>query len=144
METKRKSYSEMSQCGTFDERYNYLKLQGEVAGETFGFDRYLNQKFYKSREWKRVRDQVIVRDNGCDMGLKDYPIKGKILIHHINPLSLDEVSNGSPALLDPNNLVCVSHETHNAIHYGDQTIVKDKTLVERRPNDTSPWKTIGG
>ena len=141
METRRKSYSEMSQCGTFDERYNYLKLQGEVAGETFGFDRYLNQKFYKSREWKRVRDQVIVRDNGCDMGLKDYPIKGKILIHHINPLSLDEVNNSSPALLDPNNLVCVSHETHNAIHYGDQTIVKDKTLVERRPNDTSPWRS---
>lgn len=138
---KSKGYSELSQLSTFEDRYNYLKVNNVVGCETFGYDRYLNQKFYTSAEWKRVRNEVIIRDNGCDMGLPGYPIRGKIYIHHIEPLTLDDVANNSYKMLDPNNLVCVSQSTHNAIHYGDETIVKDKVIVERTPNDTTLWRT---
>lgn len=127
-----KNYTELSHISDFEGRYNYLKIHGSVGIEKFGYDRYLNQKFYMSPEWERVRNEVIVRDNGCDMGLAGYPIKGKIYIHHIEPLTLEDVQNNSFKMLDPNNLVCVSHATHNAIHYGDATIVRDKTVVERR------------
>lgn len=135
-----RNYAELSHISDFEGRYNYLKIQGQVGLEKFGYDRYLNQKFYTSPEWERVRNEVIVRDNGCDMGLEGYPIKGNIYIHHIEPLTLEDVQNNSFKMLDPNNLVCVSHATHNAIHYGDATIVRDKTVVERTPNDTCPWK----
>lgn len=140
MTAKRKSYNELSHLSTFEDRYNYCQLKGNVGYETFGYDRYLNQKFYKSPEWKKVRDEVIIRDNGCDLGIEGNPIIGKIYIHHINPLTLDDVSKNSKAMLDPNNLICVSHATHNAIHYGDDTIIKDKNITERKPNDTCPWK----
>lgn len=135
-----KGYNELSSLSTFEERYDYLRTNSKVGTDKFGFDRYLNQRFYQSAEWKKVRDEVIIRDNGCDMGLKDYPIRGKIYIHHIVPLTLDDVSNNSDSMLDPDNLVCVSMATHNAIHYGDSTIVKDKNLVERSANDTCPWR----
>lgn len=135
-----KKYSEMLQLSTFEDRYNYLKLHGDVGRETFGNDRYMNQQFYRSAEWKRVRDQVIVRDGGCDLGLPDHKISGKIYIHHINPLTLDDITNNPEKMLDPENLVCVSHVTHNAIHYGDDTILRTKQLTERTPNDMCPWR----
>lgn len=135
-----KGYNELSSLSTFAERYEYLRSNNQVCKSTFGYDRYLNQKFYNSAEWKSIRDKIIVRDNGCDMGLKDYPIKGKIYIHHIEPLTLDDISCNSYKMLDPNNLVCVSLATHNAIHYGDDTIVKDKNIQERSKNDMCPWR----
>lgn len=135
-----KTYSELRQLKTFEERYNYCRLKGGVGTETFGYDRYLNQNFYRSAEWKRIRDEVIVRDGACDLGLKDHPISGRIYIHHLNPLSVEDITESTDALLDPNNLICVSHATHNAIHYGDDTVVRDKTYVERKPNDTTLWR----
>ena len=135
-----KRYSELKQLHTFEERFNYLKLNGQVGKDTFGFDRYLNQQFYKSKEWKQVRDYVIVRDNACDLGIPDNEIKGKIYIHHINPITIDDVTNSTNNLLDPNNLICVSYETHNAIHYGDSSYLKRYQINERTMNDTCPWK----
>lgn len=144
IKNKKKSYAELSSINSYEDRYNYLKVNSSVGSETFGFDRYLNQKFYRSKEWERVRNEVIVRDNGCDMGLKDYPISGEFLIHHINPITLDDVKNNSDSLLDPNNLVLVSKQTHNAIHFGDDTIVKEKKVTERAPFDTCPWRKNNG
>lgn len=135
-----KSYEELSSLSTYEDRYNYLKTNCSVGDPTFGFDRYLNQKFYKSKEWEQARDAVIIRDRGCDMGLKDYPINGEYLVHHINPLTLNDVEGSTDKLLDLNNLVLVSKKTHNAIHFGDDTIVKDKQLIVRAKNDTCPWK----
>lgn len=135
-----KSYAELSSLSTFEDRYNYLKVHSSVGYETFGFDRYLNQKFYRSQEWEQARNAVIVRDKGCDMGLDGYPIKGEFLIHHINPLTLEDVQNNSDKMLDINNLVLVSKKTHNAIHFGDDTIVKEKKVTIRTPHDTSPWR----
>lgn len=135
-----KSYNEMIQYPTFEERFRYLKLGGSVGADTFGFDRYLNQKFYQSAEWKSVRDQVILRDRGCDLGVPGRDIYGRIYIHHINPLTIDDVSNLSPAMLDLNNLVCVSMDTHNAIHYGDEEYLNRNVYVERKPGDTCPWR----
>lgn len=136
---KIKNYSELSLLPTFEERFEYLKLGGVVGADTFGFDRIFNQKFYQSYEWKTVRNEIIVRDLGCDLGIEDRQIFGRILIHHMNPISLKDISDATKFLLNPEYLICVSHDTHNAIHYGDIRLVK-KDLVERKPNDTCPWK----
>lgn len=138
-----KRYSELSQLSSFEDRFRYLKLDGQVGVDTFGFDRYMNQQFYKSKEWKDIRDKVIVRDNGCDLGSPDNPIKGKIYIHHMNPLSPDDIENSTENLLNPEYLICVSHATHNALHYGDDSILERNKIVERGPNDTCPWKKKG-
>lgn len=139
MNTKIRTYAELSQLKTFEDRFEYLKISGEVGRDTFGFDRYLNQIFYKSKEWKAVRNQVIIRDNGCDLGLDGYNIYGKILIHHMNPITKEDVLNRSDLLLNPNYLICVTHDTHNAIHYGNkETLVL--LPIERYANDTCPWK----
>lgn len=134
-----KTYSELIALPTFEERYEYLRLNGRVGEDTFGFDRYLNQNFYRSAEWRRIRDRVIVRDNGCDLAIDDRIIYGKILIHHMNPITDKDLFNLSDILLDPEYLICVSHNTHNAIHYGDgERLAKDP--IVRTKNDTCPWK----
>ena len=134
-------YAELVQLHTFEERFKYLSLLGTVGNETFGFDRYLNQKFYKSIEWKRIRNFVIVRDNGCDMGLRNYPIGGKIMIHHMNPVLIEDLESSRwDDLLNPEFLISVSMDTHNAIHYGDEKILNKVDVVERSANDTIPWR----
>jgi len=116
-----------------------LKLRGKVGEDTFGFDRYFNQKFYRSYEWKQIRDRVIIRDNACDLGIPGREIFGKVIIHHMNPFRIDDLAgDAAEDLLNPEYLICVSHETHNAIHYGDESILPE-VYVERRPNDTCPW-----
>lgn len=134
-----RSYSELILLPTFEERYRYLQLNGVVGFETFGFDRYLNQIFYNSQRWKKVRDYVIIRDNGCDLGVEGYSIHGKVIIHHMNPITLDDIQNESAYMLDPEFLICTTHITHNAIHYGDESLII-KAPVERSKNDTCPWK----
>lgn len=135
-----RTYSELSQLKTFKERYEYLKLEdGRVGEDTFGYDRYLNQQFYKTLEWKRLRDQLILRDNGCDLGVDGYQIYGKIIIHHLSPITKDDILNRTEYLMDPENLICTTHNTHNAIHYGDSSLLVT-TPVERTKNDTCPWK----
>lgn len=134
-----KTYSELSRLKTFEERYQYLRLNGSVGRETFGFDRYLNQVFYRSQKWKSIRNQVIIRDNGCDLGIEGRDINGRILIHHMNPISLDDIVNESDLLLDPEYLICTVHSTHNAIHYGDENLLILDPIV-RSKNDTCPWK----
>ena len=134
-----KTYSELVPLPTFEERYRYLRLSGSVGDETFGFDRYLNQVFYRSRKWKAVRDFVIVRDNACDLGVEGYDIHGKILIHHMNPITLKDIERESEFLLDPEFLICVTHNTHNAIHYGDESLLIGSP-IERSKNDTCPWR----
>ena len=134
-----KRYSELKQLKTFEERFDYLKLGGVVGHETFGFDRVFNQKFYKSPEWRKVRDTVIIRDGGCDLGMEDRPIYGKVFIHHMNPISINDIQDASEYLLNPDFLVCVSFETHQAIHYGDLSLLPTEP-VEREKNDTCPWK----
>lgn len=134
-----KTYSELSRLKTFEERYRYLRLNGSVGRETFGFDRYLNQVFYRSKKWKSIRNQVIIRDNGCDLGIEGRDINGRILIHHMNPISLDDIVNESDLLLDPEYLICTVHSTHNAIHYGDENLLILDPIV-RSKNDTCPWK----
>lgn len=133
-----KTYSELIMLNTFIERFNYLKLEGSVGIETFGFDRYLNQALYKSREWKRVRDQVIIRDCGCDLGIEDREIFGRIIIHHMNPISELQVQRRDPVIFDPEFLICTTIETHNAIHYSDEEILF-KDIIERKPEDTKLW-----
>lgn len=135
-----KNYKELSRLTTFAERFNYMKLHGAVGKETFGFDRIFNQMFYsRSAEWRRVRDQVIIRDNGCDLGMEGHDIYGKIIVHHMNPISLNDIQDVTDFLLNPDYLICVSHETHNAIHYGNESLLS-KTPVDRTRNDTCPWK----
>lgn len=134
-----RTFKELNRCKTFEERYEYLRLKGEVGQDTFGFDRYINQMFYKSAEWKRVRDQVIVRDNGCDMGDDEHPIMGRIIIHHMNPIRKEDFDVNPDFLLNPDYLVCVSHNTHNAIHYGSIDLLP-REPVERKPDDTCPWR----
>lgn len=133
-------YSELIQLHSFEDRFNYLKLNGVVANETFGFDRYLNQQFYRSAEWKRVRQQVIIRDRGCDLGCPDREIFGQILVHHMNPISIEDIENNPEILLDPEYLICVSLDTHNALHYGDSNYLENNVVVDRRPGDTTPWR----
>lgn len=134
-----RTYSELVRLPTFEERFRYLKLDGLVGKDTFGFDRYLNQEFYRSKEWKEVRDFVIVRDNGCDLGMDGYEIVGRIYIHHMNPITVNDIVHSSEFLLNPDYLICVSHNTHNAVHYGDGDLLVTAP-VERRKNDTCPWK----
>lgn len=132
-------YSELIALPTFEERYRYLRLKGSVGVDTFGFDRYLNQQFYRSIEWKRIRDEVIVRDNGCDLGIEDRVIYGKILIHHMNPITEKDIIYRTDALMNPEFLICVTHRTHNAIHYGDESLLITAPIV-RTQYDTCPWK----
>ena len=134
-----KSYSELITLSTFEERYRYLRLSGVVGRDTFGFDRYLNQVFYHSQRWREVRDHVIIRDNGCDLGIEGRDIYGRVIIHHMNPLTLDDIEKESAFLLDPEYLISTTHDTHNAIHYGDENLLV-KAPVERTKNDTCPWR----
>ena len=136
-----RTYSELIRLYSFEERYKYLKLNNGVGEETFGFDRVFNQKFYRSKEWKRIRDLVILRDNGCDLGDPNRPILGKILIHHMNPITLTDIKNTSDFLMDTEYLITTTHKTHNAIHYGCEDI--SDALTERSPNDTCPWRQNG-
>ena len=138
--TNIKTYSELITLPTFEERYEYLKLDGSVCEETFGFDRYINQEFYqRSQEWKRIRDFVILRDQGCDLGIEGREIRGKILVHHMNPITKEDILKRSKFLLDPEYLICTLKSTHDAIHYGDSDLLM-KGPVERRANDTCPWR----
>lgn len=133
-----KTYSELITFPTFKERFRYLKLNGQVGKDTFGFDRYLNQLFYKSKEWKSIRDEVIIRDNGCDLGVPGHEIHGRILIHHMNPITKDDILRRSDFLLNPEYLICTIKNTHDAIHYSNEDILI--TLpAERYKNDTCPW-----
>ena len=134
-----RTYSELIKLSTFKERYEYLRLQGAIGDETFGSNRYLNQKFYKSDAWLAVRDAVIIRDNGCDLAMPDRMIDGTILIHHMNPISVQDVIHGSDSLLNPEYLICVTKMTHNAIHYSDENILIPD-LIERTKNDTCQWR----
>lgn len=133
------SYRNLILLPTFDERYEYLKLQGVVGQDIFGFDRYLNQRFYTSTEWRRFRNKVIERDDGNDLGLEGYPIGGNIIIHHLNPLTIDDFENETEALFDFDNVICVSNATHQAIHYGDESLLPAPPLIRTR-NDTCPWR----
>ena len=134
-----KTYTELLRFPTFEDRFNYLMLQGAVAEETFGFDRWLNQNFYKSAEWRSIRDFVIIRDGGCDLAMDGYEIYDKIIVHHMNPIEQSDIIHSSDILINPEYLVCVSHNTHNAIHYGDASLLMTAP-IERRPGDTCPWK----
>lgn len=135
-----RTYSELSKLKTFRERYEYLKLDGTVGEETFGFDRYVNQMFYKSEEWKRIRNYVITRDNGCDLGIPDRKIVDSvILVHHMNPITKEDIINKNEILLDPEYLITTIKPTHDAIHYGDESLLAED-LVIRSKNDTCPWK----
>lgn len=134
-----RTYTELVQLQTFEERYRYLQLNGSVGADTFGFDRYLNQNFYRSKEWKLIRDKVIVRDNGCDLGVEGYEIHGRIYIHHMNPLLLEDIVDRTEFLLNPEYLITTTHSTHNAIHYGDESLLVTAP-IERAPNDTCPWR----
>ena len=134
-----RTYSELITLPTLEERYQYLKIGGTVGEETFGFDRYLNQSFYKTKEWLRIRDHVIVRDQGCDLAMIDREIRGKILVHHMNPITKEDIVRRSKYLLDPEYLICTVKNTHDAIHYGDESLLI-KAPIERQKNDTCPWR----
>lgn len=134
----KRTYSELILLPTFEERFGYLKLSGGVSDITFGSNRYFNQRFYQSQEWKRIRDYIIFRDNGCDLGVVGHDIGYMPIVHHINPITINDISKRSFRLLDPENLITVSYDTHNAIHYGNKPPVQQ--FVERKPNDTCPWK----
>lgn len=134
-----KTYSELIRIPTFEERYQYLKLCGKVAGVTFGFRRWLNQEFYHSDEWLKFRNKIIIRDNGCDLALDGFEIFGSIIIHHLNPITYDDILNRNPCVFDPNNVVSTKLSTHNAIHYGDETLIPN-IPVERTKYDTCPWR----
>jgi len=135
-----RTYSELCTLNSYDERFEYLLLNGRVGAETFGFDRYLNQKLYKSKEWQRVRNHVIMRDMGCDLGLEGYDIFGTIYVHHMNPIGPDEILNDPEYVLNPEYLICVTMDTHNAIHYGDGSHLNRMKVIVRKPNDHCPWK----
>lgn len=136
---KIRTYFELSRLNTFKERYNYLRLTGTVGEATFGFDRYLNQVLYRSQRWKRSRDAVIIRDNGCDLGIEGHEIYGKILVHHMNPITIDDIEREDDILFDPEFLISTTHNTHNAIHYGDEKLILVEPIV-RSKNDTCPWR----
>ena len=137
--TNIRTYSELITLPTFEERYRYLRLGGRVGEDTFGFDRYLNQIFYRSQEWRDVRNHVIVRDCGCDLGIADREIYGKILVHNMNPIDVEGIVYRSEFLLDPEYLICTVKNTHDAIHYGDAGLLLSEP-IERTPYDTCPWK----
>ena len=135
---KIRTYQELTQCTTFEERYRYLRLVGQVGVATFGYDRFINQQFYRSHEWKVVRDHVIARDLGRDLGVDGYDIHGRILVHHMNPITHDDLDKGAQTVLHPNYLITTTHNTHNAIHFGDESLLL-LPPVERRPGDTKLW-----
>ena len=134
-----KTYNELSRIESFRERYEYLRLQGIVGEKTFGYDRYINQLLYRSTKWKKTRRHVIIRDNGFDLGHPDHPIKGMILVHHINPLTLEQIERDDPSIYDLNNLISSSATTHNAIHFSNESLLPKKVIV-RTPGDTTPWR----
>lgn len=134
-----RTYTELIQLPTFKERYDYLRLGAIVGQDTFGFDRYLNQKFYHSKEWQQIRRDVIVRDEGRDLAMPGYEIQNGIYIHHMNPITVQDINDATNFLLNLEYLVCVTKQTHNAIHYGDASLLP-QLPVERRPNDTCPWR----
>jgi hypothetical protein len=134
-----RTFSELSKLKTFEERFDYLNLSGQVGDPTFGYDRIFNQYFYHSKEWRQARNKIILRDNGCDLGVPGYEIHGRIYVHHINPVSLEDVEEMSDRLFDPDNLICVSFDTHNAIHFGTKRTIP-KVPIERTPGDTCPWR----
>lgn len=133
-----KSYRELRRLDTFEERYRYLALRGTLGLETFGFDRWVNQRFYKSREWLRSRDEVILRDNGCDLGIPGYEIHSGLIVHHMNPITLSDLEDGDDWVIDPEFLICTSLRTHNAIHYGDESLLP-RGPIERKVGDTTLW-----
>lgn len=133
-----RTYSELSRIETFYDRYQYLKLQGIVGENTFGFDRWINQEFYRSHQWKSIRDEIIVRDNGCDLGVPGYEIHQDLLVHHMNPVTMDDIKHGEEWILDPDFLITTSHRTHNAIHYGDERLLPREPVV-RKFGDTKLW-----
>lgn len=133
-----RSYSELAQIPTFEERYRYLALRGRVGEATFGFDRHMNQMFYTSRQWKQVRHYVIARDNGCDLGIDGYEIHSRLYIHHMNPMQVSDIVHGEDSILDPEYLITTTHQTHNAIHYGDEKQLP-RQFVDRRSGDTKLW-----
>lgn len=137
--TKR-TYSDLSKLKSFEERFDYLKLDGAVGEETFGFDRYLNQALYSSKEWKHIKNQVIIRDEGCDLGISGNKINRKAIIHHMNPITREQIENRDPEIFNPEYLITVSHSTHNAIHYGDKDLLARQAPVERKQGDTVPWR----
>lgn len=137
--TKR-TYSELSKLNSFEERYEYLKLSGAVGEETFGFDRYLNQALYSSKEWKQAKNRVLLRDEGCDLGIKGNKINKKAIIHHMNPITREQIENRDSEIFNPEYLITVSHSTHNAIHYGDKDLLATQKPVERKSGDTVPWR----
>ena len=134
-----RTYSELITLPTFEDRYRYLQLNGEVCKDTFGFDRYINQQFYRSKEWQRIRDEVIIRDNACDLGMEGYEIHGRIYVHHMNPIMVRDIQSNSDYLMNPEFLICTTHRTHNAIHYGDENLLA-RAPIERTKNDTCPWR----
>ena len=134
-----RTYHDLIQIPSFLERYEYLKIGGVVGETTFGYERYLNQMLYSSRKWKDARNRVLIRDDGCDMGLADYPIGDKIYVHHMNTITPEMVEENDPVLFEPEFLICVSYQTHNAIHYGDKSLLPQEP-IQREPNDTCPWR----
>lgn len=133
-----RNYSDLRQLLTFEERFKYLKLRGRVGESTFGYDRWMNQQFYTSRQWRDVRHEVIARDLGCDMGIEGYEIHSGLYIHHMNPMTVGDIESGNPDILNPDFLITVTHATHNAIHYGDESLLP-RPVVERKPGDTKLW-----
>ena len=134
-----RTYSELITLPTFEDRYRYLQLNGAVGKDTFGFDRYINQQFYRSKEWQRIRDEVIIRDNACDLGMEGYEIHWRIYVHHMNPIMVRDIQSNSDYLMNPEFLICTTHRTHNAIHYGDENLLA-RAPIERTKNDTCPWR----
>lgn len=138
MTTRNRSYSELSRLSTFEERFEYLSLKGEVGCETFGFNRWINQRFYTSREWRQTRQKVILRDQACDLGVDGRDIHSKLIVHHMNPLVEEDIIHGTQYALDLEFLICTTHDTHNAIHFGDASLLA-KPYVPRSPGDTKLW-----
>lgn len=133
-----RTYADLKRLKTFEDRFRYLALNGSVGKATFGFDRYINQQFYTSTQWRQIRHQIILRDQGCDLGIDGYEIHDRLIIHHMNPMAPDDILGGSSHILDPEFLITTTHQTHNAIHYGDERLLP-RPLVERRPGDTKLW-----
>ena len=134
-----RTYSEMITLKTYEERFDYLKIGGQVGRETFGYDRYLNQILYNTKQWKKFRREIIIRDNACDLACEGYEINYRILVHHINPITVEDIINRNPMIFDPENTITTTHRTHNAIHYGDKNLLMLQPM-ERTPNDTCPWR----
>lgn len=135
-----RTYSELIQIPSFVERYRYLRMSGTIGEATFGFDRWLNQTFYRSSEWQKIRREVLLRDNACDLAHPDYPASGRLIIHHMNPITEKDIVERSEILLDPEYLITTTHDTHNAIHYGGESLLVSDTPIERYPNDLCPWR----